>query len=312
LKILIGHSGFVGSNLKKTMSFDKLYNSKNVRDAFGLNPDICVYSGVKSEKFLANKFPEEDLEHINDTMENIKKINPKKLILISTIDVFNHTKNVNEDFIIDKNHLSPYGRSRRTLEEWVVKNIKDHHIVRLPALFGENLKKNFVFDMMNPIPTFLSDDLFKRLRKYSEILDISYKKSKNTFYALRQDLNSSEYNELLVLLEEHNFSSLLFTDSRSVFQFYPLNRLASDLELIIEHEITCINLVTEPVNASKLHKFIFGRTFKNEVSDNYPKYNLKTVHSILWGRSDGYLMTSDEVLDDIRSFISISTNAGLL
>jgi hypothetical protein len=303
LKILIGHSGFVGSNLKKNISFDKLYNSQNVRDAFGLNPDICVYSGVKSEKFLANKFPEEDLEHINDAIENIIKINPKKLILISTIDVFNQTKNVNEDFIIDKNHLSPYGWSRRTLEEWVVKNIKDHHIVRLPALYGENLKKNFVFDMMNPIPTFLSDDLFKRLSMYSEIFDISFKKRENTFYALRQDLNSSEYNELLVLLEEQNFSSLLFTDSRSVFQFYPLNRLASDLELIIEHEITCINLVTEPVNASKLHEFIFGKTFKNEVSDNYPKYNLKTVHSILWGRSDGYLMTNDEVLKDIGMFV---------
>lgn len=30
------------------------------------------------------------------------------------------------------------------LEEWVKENIKDYHILRLPALYGKNLKKNFI------------------------------------------------------------------------------------------------------------------------------------------------------------------------
>ena len=57
MKILVGHTGFVGSNLKAQTTFDRLYNSGNITDAFGTNPDLLVYSGVRSEKFLANSDP---------------------------------------------------------------------------------------------------------------------------------------------------------------------------------------------------------------------------------------------------------------
>ena len=85
---LVGYTGFVGSNIDLKGNIDKKYNSKNIKDAFGTNPDILIYSGVRAEKFLANKEPERDLHNIREAVENIKKINPKKLVLISTIDVY--------------------------------------------------------------------------------------------------------------------------------------------------------------------------------------------------------------------------------
>ena len=86
---IVGYTGFVGSNICVTTKFDAYYNSKNIEEAFGTNPDLLVYSGVRAEMFLANKFPEKDFEVIENAIENIKKINPKRVVLISTIAVYN-------------------------------------------------------------------------------------------------------------------------------------------------------------------------------------------------------------------------------
>ena len=58
IKTLVGYTGFVGSNLASSTDFDGLYNSKNIEDAFKTKPDLLVYSGVRAEKFLANKEPD--------------------------------------------------------------------------------------------------------------------------------------------------------------------------------------------------------------------------------------------------------------
>ena len=59
---LVGYTGFVGSNLALQHQFTEIYNSKNIEKAFGTQPDLLVYSGVRAEKFLANQNSEEDFE----------------------------------------------------------------------------------------------------------------------------------------------------------------------------------------------------------------------------------------------------------
>ena len=303
MNILVGYSGFVGSNLDQSMFFDLKVNSRNVQLAFQTNPDICVYAAVKSQKFIANNKPDEDFDHILESIENIKKINPRKLILISTIDVLDVLQDCDEDSEINIENLKPYGKHRRFLEEWVVENINDYHIVRLPALYGENLKKNFIFDIMNPIPSVLPDKIFLSLINHYHILGNFFEKKIDQFYYLKENLSDSEKQELLRALSEQNFSSLHFTDSRSVFQFYPLKRLAEDLSKIIEHHISCIQLVTESVKATEVYELMFNDNFVNEIYPVYPHYNLKTRFSSTWNRYDGYLMTRDEVLEDLKTFI---------
>ena len=116
MKVLVGHTGFVGSNLLESTSFDFCFNSKNIIEAFGLNPDVLVYSGVRAEKFLANKEPEKDFEIILEAIENIKKINPKQVILISTVDVYPNPIAVDENTEIDLEVVQPYGKNRLYLE----------------------------------------------------------------------------------------------------------------------------------------------------------------------------------------------------
>ena len=100
-RMLVGYTGFVGSNIYAKGDFDGIYNSKNIQEAYGKNPDLLIYSGLRAEKFLANNAPEKDLELIYGAEKNIEKINPKKLILISTIDVLKKPINVDKDVEIN-------------------------------------------------------------------------------------------------------------------------------------------------------------------------------------------------------------------
>ena len=84
-KVLVGYTGFVGSNLAESTSFDAYYNTKNIEEAFGTNPDLLVYAGIRAEKFLANQFPLKAKACIEIEKDIIQKITPKKIIIIYKI-----------------------------------------------------------------------------------------------------------------------------------------------------------------------------------------------------------------------------------
>ena len=163
MKSLVGYTGFVGSNLYRNGMFDAVYNSRNIEEAYGTAPDLLVYSGLRAEKYLANNAPEKDMEQIKQAQMNIENIRPKKLVLISTIDVFKIPRDVNEESEIDMNGLHPYGYNRYRLECWVRENYPDALIIRLPGLFGQNLKKNFIYDYIHVIPYMLKEEKMTEL-----------------------------------------------------------------------------------------------------------------------------------------------------
>ena len=119
---LVGYTGFVGSNIYIKGGVDKGYNSKNIEQAYGSRPDILIYAGMRAEKYLANADPEADMKLVCQAEENIKKIAPKKLILISTIDIFGETNGKNEDASVDIDGLLAYGLNRYRLEQWTREN----------------------------------------------------------------------------------------------------------------------------------------------------------------------------------------------
>lgn len=146
---LIGNTGFVGGSLSKQYSFNFLYNSKNINQIKNKKFDMVVCAGAPGKKWLANQKPSEDLESINNLILNLKTIDCKKFILISTVDVFSIPKNVNESTVIDKNNLLPYGLHRRILEQFVETHFENFIIVRLPGLVGPGLQKNIIYDFHN-------------------------------------------------------------------------------------------------------------------------------------------------------------------
>lgn len=299
---LVGYTGFVGSNLTQSYSFDHLYNSKNIKDAYDTKPDLLIYAGVRAEKFLANREPEKDLKVIEEAFENINKINPKKLVLISTIDVYKTPVYVNEDTPIDLHQLHPYGRNRYALELKVRAMYEDALIVRLPALFGDNIKKNFIYDYIHVIPSQLRADKFHELLQKDTSIEQFYTLQDNGFYKCRP-LKREETVELKEHFKRLGFTALNFTDSRNTYQFYNLRYLWRHIETALNNRIGLFNLATEPIGAAELYEFLCNREFKNEVVSTPVSYNMTTKFSTDFGGQEGYIFSKQQVLEEIKEFV---------
>ena len=231
MKALVGYTGFVGSNLYTVGEFDAVYNSKNIKAAYGTNPELLVYAGVRAEKYLANNAPEKDMELIVQAEENIAKIKPKKLVLISTIDVFKKPKFVDENSLIDTENLHAYGYNRYQLELWVRENYPDALIIRLPGLFGMNIKKNFIYDYINVIPFMLKIEKFEELVSIDPELKSYYHLQDNGFYKV--NISDKDKEDLKNRFRKIGFSALNFTDSRSMYKLR--------LKLILNYGIQRLN-----------------------------------------------------------------------
>ena len=299
---LVGYTGFVGSNLRKSYKFEGLYDSKNICEAYGKRPELLVYSGVPAQKFLANNNPKEDFKTIEGAIFNIKKIEPKEIVLISTIDVYKNPNGVNEDTKIETDGLQPYGYNRYYLEKWVEENTKNHLIVHLPGLYGENIKKNFIYDLINIIPSMLTEEKYLKLCEINNFVQGYYEKQENGFYKIRE-LSKEEKKLLKEYFNEIGFSALNFTDSRGTYQFYNLKYLWKHIEIARENQIKVLNLATEPVKIEEVYKYIKGQEFINEITQNIPNYNFRTKYSELFGGKDGYLLNKEFILKDIKKFV---------
>ena len=306
MDILVGYTGFVGQNLNMQYNFDAVFNSKNIVDAYNISPDLCVYSGVRSEKFRADNFPDEDLTHINEAIENICKINPKQLVLISTVDVIPSVQSeyVYEDTNYDTDKLTPYGKHRLFLENTIRSIYPDALIVRLPALFGLGIKKNFIFDLINFYPPTLQKNKFKELQNKQPLLENFYSEDSNGFYRILADITPNNKSKLKNMFKEVGFSALNFTDSRSKFAFYNLQHLWEHIQQLLGEKVYLAHLAVEPVAAAEVYQMLYGSYFINETNARPFDYTFfKTKYTKLFGGSAGYIFDKEYVLAEIKKFV---------
>ena len=158
-RAIIGYTGFIGSNLIRQAEYNNFYNSHNIESIAGESFDLLVCTAAPAEKWLANKEPIKDRENLQRLTKFLQQTSAKKVILISSVDVYNLPIEVNEDTSIDRENLQPYGKHRLELEV-AIQNQFDTLVVRLPGLFGRGLKKNIVYD-------FLHDNLIDKIHKDS-------------------------------------------------------------------------------------------------------------------------------------------------
>lgn len=300
---LVGYSGFVGSNIYAMAGSEigAAYNSGNIEEAFDTNPDLLIYAGLRAEKYLANNDPRRDMDLIIQAEENITKINPKKLVLISTIDVFPIPREVDETSEIDTGKLHAYGYNRYMLEFWVRENFPGALIIRLPGLFGKNIKKNFIYDYINMIPFMLKESKFYELERKEPEIRKYYEKQNNGFYKV--NIRDADKWYLKVKFQKLGFSALNFTDSRSIYQFYNLVHLWRDIQIALDAGITLWHPATEPVSAGELYKFLTGKEFINELNGEPANYDYRTIHAELFGGSKGYICNKEVIFSEIKTFI---------
>ncbi len=301
MNAIVGYTGFVGSNLYSPERFGAAYNSRNIAEAWGTEPDLLVYAGVRAEKYLANHDPEKDLENIRQAEENIRRIRPRRLVLISTVDVLKNPAGADETAEIETEGLHPYGLHRYLLEQRVRDFRPDALIVRLPGLFGKNLKKNFIYDYIHVIPSMLKAEKFAELSVRDPRLEKYYPAEENGF---RKAVVPEEERDLVKgIFAGLGFSALNFTDSRSRFQFYHLARLWDDLQTAMRNGLTLLHLATEPVTAGELYQYLAGKPFVNEGTAPPADYDFRTCHAALFGAEKDYLCSKAEVMKEIGEFV---------
>lgn len=300
---LVGYTGFVGSNIHASAgsAIDAVYNSKNIEQAYGTCPDLLIYAGLRAEKYLANNAPEKDMDLIRQAMENIEKINPGKLVLISTIDVFKAPNGADENTPVDTEGLHAYGYNRYQLEVWVREKYPDALIIRLPGLFGRNIKKNFIYDFINVIPFMLKEAKFDELSAREPRIAGFYEHLDNGFYRVK--VAEEDREELKSYFRALGFSALNFTDSRSAYQFYNLENLWKDIQIALEAGIRLWHPATEPVSAGELYTYLTGEEFNNELAAQPAYYDYYTLHAACFGGEGNYIASKHRVMEQIRLFV---------
>lgn len=314
MKALIGHTGFVGSNILKKADFDLLYNSENISDIHNQNLQMLVCAGAPGSMAEANKNKNFDRQNIDELVKSISKSRSQRLILISTIGVFEDFSAFNDETSEDFEMALAYGANRRYLEESIKNSATKTHIIRLPSLFGKGLKKNFIFDLLNPVPSFLTIEKFeqleflishedKKLLKFYEInLETGF------FNLNRKLLNVSSTKDRLVrVLNDMRSTSIFFHSHKTTYQFYNLNNLWSDISKIIQNDIDIMHLSTEPVSTSDIFESFFFKDMP--ITDAHiHNENMISKNSHFWDSKNGFIKSKEEVLDQLSNFYLNESN----
>ena len=300
--LLVGSTGFVGGNLLAKHTFAAECHSSDITAQYGTRPDLCVYAGVPAAMFLANADPEADLAVMRAARENIRQIAPKRLVLISSIAVLADSRGVYEDSPAqDTEGLPAYGKNRLQLEHWVREDFPDALIVRLPALYGAGIRKNFLFDLHTITPAMLRPEKYSELAAKSPLVKSAYTLADNGFYKLN---GTADPAALRTFFAANDFNALAFTDARSRYQFYNLGRLWSDMEAARAADVKLLHLCTPPVSAAEVYTAVTGKAdWRNELPKPPFDYDLRSRHAALLGGSGDYLCTKQQELDDITRFM---------
>lgn len=300
--LLVGSTGFVGGNLLAKHTFAAECHSSDITAQYGTRPDLCVYAGVPAAMFLANADPEADLAVMRAARENIRQIAPKRLVLISSIAVLADSRGVYEDSPAqDTEALPAYGKNRLQLERWVREDFPDALIVRLPALYGAGIRKNFLFDLHTITPAMLKPEKYSELAAKSPLVKSAYTLADNGFYKLN---GTTDPAALRAFFAANDFNALAFTDARSRYQFYNLGRLWSDMEAARAADVKLLHLCTPPVSAAEVYTAVTGKAdWHNELPKPPFDYDLRSRHAALLGGSGDYLCTKQQELDDITRFM---------
>jgi hypothetical protein len=217
---LIGWSGLVGGTLLRQTQFDDVYRSSDIDAIRGRRYDLVVCAGMPAAKWRANRDPDADRATLDRLWGALREVDAARCVVVSTVDVFGDPRGVDESTPVRSEAATPYGRHRYELEQRAGDRFETT-VVRLPALFGEGLRKNVVYDLL-----------------HGNMLD-----------------------------------SIC---PRSVFQFYPLDRLWGDIARALAGGLRLVHLTVEGTPVGDVARLAFGMELADRPELAAVEYDLRT------------------------------------
>ena len=306
---VIGNTGFVGGHLCGQHGFEARFNSRSIDEGAGRSFRTVVCAAAPGSMFEANRFPARDRERVEELIAQLGHIRAQRFVLVSSIAVLDDfAGGYDESTKAFRTDLA-YGRHRRQLEAFCQSHFSACLIVRLPALFGHGLKKNFLFDILNPMPTMLNEEAYDGLL---EGLPAALRIELPAVYAwdsglgmhvvdrmaLERSGRRTEFNAAVV---DAGLSALRFTHPDSWFQYYDIERLWSDIGRSEEAGLHMVHLAPEPLNAAEIYRAVTQQPMP-ATEARVHREDMRTRHSALWGRDNGYIEDAAAVLARIVQF----------
>jgi len=313
---IIGHTGFVGAALSGQHAFEAKFNSRNVDTLRQQRFDTVVCAAAPGSMLQANRAPERDRAAIEALMEHLRSIEARRFVLISSIAVLADFGAGDDEDSQAFQQAVAYGRHRRMLEAFCETQFDTCLVVRLPALFGPGLRKNFMFDLMNPVPTMLPE---ARLEILLERLPPKLRDAFAALYALdaamgmmrldRAALDADPRRPALdAAVHAAGMSATQFHNPDTTYQYYDLARLWTDIERALQANLSHLHLAVAPLRAADIHARLLG-TPMPETSATLHREDMRTRHAALWGRGGPYLEDADTVMDKLGAFFADQRSA---
>ncbi|MCX9147992.1 hypothetical protein [Erythrobacter sp. WG] len=313
---LIGHTGFVGGALLRQARFDACFNSANIAAIDGQTFGTLVCAAAPGSMLEANRAPERDAAQVDALIARLERVTAQRLVLISSIAVLADFAGGDDETTQAFQQDLAYGRHRRALEAFVESRFPDSLIVRLPALFGAGLRKNFLFDLMNPVPSMLPE---AKLAALADALRGDLGAWLRSLYApdpatgmLRLDRAALGADprraDLEAALEVMGATAVQFHHPGTTYQYYSIDRLWQDIGFALAAGLKHLHLAPEPLTAAAIHQRVMGRAMP-QTSARVHREDMHTRHAGLWGAEGPYQFDAARTLDRLADFVAVQGGA---
>jgi dTDP-4-dehydrorhamnose reductase len=103
-------------------------------------------------------------------------------------------------------------------------------------------------------------------------------------------------------LINHNQPEKINPDSQ--FQWYDVTRLWADIQTVIQADLRLVMLATEPMATKEIQARFFPDVAIGAEAGEAIFYDVQTRHGAAFGGSDPYLLTQEQVLQNIGRFVA--------
>lgn len=315
-KGLIGHTGFVGGALLRQTPFDVCFNSANIAAIEGQTFGTLVCAAAPGSMVEANRAPERDKAAIEALIARLDRVEAERFVLISSIAVLADFAGRDDEGSAAFQQELAYGRHRRMLEAFVEQRFAGSLIIRLPALFGAGLRKNFLFDLLNPVPTLLTE------AKHNAVvaaLDAALGGWLEALYApdpatglLKLDRAALDADPrrpaLESALDAMGATATQFHHRETTYQYYDTSRLWQDIGIALVAGLSHLHLAPEPLAAADIHARLTGRPMP-ETPARLHREDMHTRHADLWGAEGPYQFAAADTLESLAAFFASQRGA---